>query len=100
MSGKALLSSGGADLVPVANFFAGNPDDRSGVRLVAKNLDGDGIADLIVAEGPSGDRNQPNRSLARYLGTQIVSAEPPALLTGEEFGTFPFSSFADGLWVG
>ena len=37
---------------PVANFFmAGDGSSRGGVRLTAKDLDGDDRADLIVGSG-------------------------------------------------
>src|SRR5205807_511484 len=40
VSGKDLITSGGATLTPLANFFAGGADnDRTGVKLAVKDLD-------------------------------------------------------------
>ena len=36
---------------PVVDFFAGNPDNRGGVRVAVKNLDGDDLADIVVGDG-------------------------------------------------
>jgi Subtilase family/FG-GAP-like repeat len=36
----------------IANFFAGDVNDRSGVRLAVKNLDNDNRGDLIAGGGP------------------------------------------------
>ena len=51
LSGQGLLASNGQTQTPVANFFAGNTDNRGGVRVSAKDLDGDGRADLVVGDG-------------------------------------------------
>ena len=45
-SGQSLISSGG--LVPIANFFAGDESLRGGVRVTAKDLNGDGLAEMIT----------------------------------------------------
>lgn len=48
LSGKDLL---GGDQKVLADFFAGDPSDRGGVRVAAKNLMDDNRADLITAVG-------------------------------------------------
>jgi|GEM_PF-1379179 len=42
-------------LAPLVNFFAGNSDLRGGVRVAAKDYDGDGLADLMTGSGDTGD---------------------------------------------
>ena len=42
---------------PLANFFAWDPAGRDGVRVAAKDLDGDYRADLVVGIGPNGVAN-------------------------------------------
>jgi hypothetical protein len=49
-SGRALAAGGGP--VEVASFFAGDPAARSGARVAAADLDGDGRAEVLAAGGP------------------------------------------------
>src|SRR5262249_58738970 len=51
LSGRDLVQSGSAGPVQLANFFAGDPGTRGGVRVAAKDLDGDSRADLVVGNG-------------------------------------------------
>ena len=51
LSGKSLFENG--SLVPVANFFAGNPNSRGGTVLAMKDLNGDGVPDLLATDGPT-----------------------------------------------
>ena len=53
LSAKDLLAPT-SNLTPVANFFAGDAADRDGVRVAAKDLDGDYRVDLVVGLGPNG----------------------------------------------
>jgi hypothetical protein len=46
-----VLAGQGENARPLANFFAGNPDNRGGVRVAVRNLDGDARADLVVGDG-------------------------------------------------
>ncbi|MBX3400857.1 MAG: VCBS repeat-containing protein [Gemmataceae bacterium] len=48
LSGRSLLTNSYSVL---ANFFAGDPTARDGVRLTAKNLDNDGHYDLVAHVG-------------------------------------------------
>jgi subtilisin-like proprotein convertase family protein len=65
LSGLDLTLPGNPVFTPIVNFFAGNPADRNGVRVGTGELNGDGIADLIVGSG-SGSR------IAGYLGTNLT----------------------------
>lgn len=78
--GPRVFGLSGADLVAsntqttVANFFAGDSSSRGGVRVVAKNLDGDSKSDLIVGAGTG------NGSRVRgYLGTNLINPTPAEL---------------------
>jgi hypothetical protein len=56
VSGRTLLTQGvGAALnSPIANFFAGDTENRGGVRLAAKDFDGDKFSDLLSGAGEGG----------------------------------------------
>src|SRR5262249_9509516 len=53
LSGKDLINRniGPTHAQVLANFFAGNINNRGGIRVAAKNLDGDNLADLVVRDG-------------------------------------------------
>jgi hypothetical protein len=54
IGGAVLTANPGKDaytLPAMANFFALDPADRSGLRIAAHDLDGDGKAEMIVASG-------------------------------------------------
>ena len=89
VSGKDLVQSGSDNLVQVANFFAGDPDNRGGVRVAVKNLDGDTNADLVVGDGTgAGSR------VTAYAGSTIPTAgTPPELFALDAFADFPGGVF-------
>ncbi len=91
-SAANLVSSGGATQTPLANFFAGDPNTRGGIRLAVKNLDGDGIADLVVGSGAGS-----GSAVTGYLGVLIAAnaAAPPP-----EFTFDAYSDFTGGVFVG
>src|SRR5439155_161428 len=74
LSGQ-LVGSGnvsGAQSSPVANFFvAGDAANRGGVRLAARDVDGDNKADVIAASG----ENSPSR-VRVYFGKSFTGGEP------------------------
>ena len=97
--GPRVLVLSGADLTggradsptTLANFFAGDPGDRSGVRVAAKNLDGDSRADLVVDSGQGAGA----RAVA-YLGKNLTaSGAPPAA-----FEVDPLFGSVGGVFVG
>ena len=53
LSGRRSLDRPAAS-VEIANFFAGDVDNRGGVRVAARDLDGDRIAEIIGGAGPGG----------------------------------------------
>ena len=77
-----------ADTLPaVADFFAFDPDDRSGLRVAARDLDGDGAAELVVGSGATGT------AVARVLTLATLATAP-------QFNPFPGASALDGVYVG
>ena len=52
----------------LANFFAGDPTQRDGVRVAVKDLDGDALADVVV--GGTG-------RVAGYTGKSLLAAATP-----------------------
>ena len=88
VSGKDILTSTRTQL---ANFFAGDTDNRGGVRVTAKNLDGDDRADLVVGDGTGA-----GSTLTAYTGSTIpTDGLPPELYEFEAF-----AGFANGIYVG
>lgn len=87
-SGDALLKN---QQVTLVDFFAGNVDNRGGVRVAAVNLDNDNLIDLVVGDGTdAGSR------VTGYLGSTIRQSNPPAAIIG--FDELP--GFTGGVFVG
>lgn len=95
--GPRVMALSGADLTAgradgstvLANFFAGNPGNRGGVRVAVKNLDGDDRADLVVGDGAgAGSR------VTGYFG-KTLSGQPGVAFT---FDAYP--GFTGGVFVG
>ncbi len=92
LSGQALASTGEPDQVQVANFFAGDTANRGGIRIVAKDLDGDARADLVTGDGTdAGSR------VTGYAGVAIPSNDTP---DAQLFGFDAFPGFTAGVFVG
>jgi uncharacterized delta-60 repeat protein len=96
LSGKTLTTRGAKFglAIPIADFFVGDPNlSRGGVRVAAKNVDGDTQADLVVTSG----NDQPG-DVRIYQGIGVTGrAEPPILQELSVFGTDPL---ANGVFVG
>jgi VCBS repeat-containing protein len=96
--GPRVLALSGADLLngkadqsrAVADFFAGDPGNRSGVRVAVKDLDGDQFADLATAPGAGA-----GSEITPYLGAQLGlgRATPFTLLN-------PFPDSRAGTYIG
>ena len=85
--GKTLLAN---QYATVADFFAGDPNNRGGVRLAVKNLDGDARADLVVGSGQGAGSH-----VTTYPGASLAGGAPPA---GQSFDADP--GFVGGVFVG
>ena len=92
LDGKILLDSNGNQQLFRANFFAGDPNSRDGARVTAKDLDGDGSADLVVSAGTV---NGP--AVFGFFGNTIGSDLVPA---GLAFGPDTVDDLLGGVFVG
>jgi hypothetical protein len=91
LSGKDLVASGSANPVQLANFFAGDVNNRGGVRVAAKDLDGDNRADLLTGAGTGA-----GSKVTAYAGSTIpADGQPPELWSFDAF-----TGFAGGVFVG
>lgn len=77
---------------PIANFFAFDPDDRGGVQVSVKDVDGDGLLDLITGSGSS-------KALSIYSGlTAVWEGGDPG--NGMTFKPSSVESAEEGVFVG
>jgi hypothetical protein len=92
VDGESLLTQGVVAAVnaPVASYFAGDPNNRGGVRVTVKNLDADRFADVVVGAGQEG-----GSGIAAYLGKRLAVGD-----TAEDFGFDAFPGFTGGVFVG
>jgi len=83
----------GAQAAPLANFFvAGETNNNGGVRVSAKDADGDAKADVVVGSG----EGRPSR-VRVYLGKNFAGGGEPA--TFQDFDPFA-ATLAGGVFVG
>lgn len=75
----------------IANFFAGDPNNRGGIRLTVDDFQGDGIKDLITGSGDGAG----TKVTVYPLNTLGSSATPPVLTA---FDAFP--DLLNGVFVG
>jgi hypothetical protein len=90
VSGRRLLSAGAVAAIdaPVANFFAGDTENRGGIRVAAKNLDGDDRGDVVAGAGTgAGSR------VTAYLGAVLSAGSTVAELSFDAFPGFPGGVF-------
>ncbi len=90
LSGRSLINGG--NQVQIANFFAGDPNNRGGLRVTTKNLDGDNRDDLVVGDGEGA-----GSEILRYLGRDIADNGTPPL-NGAPLTAF--AGFSNGVWIG
>jgi hypothetical protein len=99
MLSGALVSANdvaGAQLAPIANFFvAGDSADRGGVRVATGDIDGDGLADVVVGSG------QDTAARVRvYLGKNFSATSTSEPATFQDISVFGGAVLADGVYVG
>jgi hypothetical protein len=90
LSGDDLLHAPAPRARVLANFFAGDPNNRGGVQIAAKDIDGDQFADLITGAGP-GDGTR----VTAYKGSTLPSDSPQVI-----YGFDAFPGFNTGVYVG
>ncbi|VTR98200.1 beta strand repeat-containing protein [Tuwongella immobilis] len=95
--GKQLLAAGKIgdveelpESAQLANFFAGDVNNRGGVRLTLKKLDADDKADLVVGAGEGA-----GSAVTGYLADQLLADQPLS-----EFSFEAFPGFVGGVFVG
>jgi hypothetical protein len=88
LSGAGLLAG---QQIQKANFFGGDPGTRGGIRVVARDLDGDNRTDIVVGYGVgAGSR------VIGYRGSQNpVDGDP-----GQIFNFDAFTGYMGGVYVG
>ena len=87
-SGAALLNN---QRTVVANFFAGDPANRGGIRIAVRDFDGDNLADLVAGAGVgAGSR------VTGYFGKTIALGGTP----DAAFAFDAFDGFGGGVYVG
>lgn len=92
VSGARLYAAGPAAAIaaPVANLFAGDLNNRGGVRVTTKDLDGDRFADVLTGDGAgSGAR------VAAFSGAGLLAGS-----TAELLGFDAFLGTDGGVYVG
>ncbi len=94
LSGLALMTNQAGVL---ADFFAGDPNTRGGVRVAVKNLDGDAFADLVTGAGPGAGAGR--ESLVQvFTGATLLATGNPTPIRAAN--AFPDFYFTDGVFVG
>jgi hypothetical protein len=91
VSGAVLVANPGADMAALpalADFFTWDENDRSGIRIATKDVDGDGRAELIVGSG--------NRSAA----VRVIPFSQMSRPTTPIFSPFTNPATVDGVYVG
>jgi hypothetical protein len=85
LSAATLLVSGSTAALanPLGNTFVGDTSQRGGVRVSAKDVNGDGIAEVVAGSGTS---------------SQLFVLDGKSLFTKSSL--IPFSTSSDGVYVG
>jgi hypothetical protein len=95
VSGAVLTANPGRDayfLPAVADFFALDPADRSGLRVAGRDLDGDGKAELVAASGSTTSQQVRVVTLAGMTSPTGPTAAIQSPFTG--------ATATDGVYVG
>jgi hypothetical protein len=87
LDGRVLTQTGTQS--PLADFFSGDTGRRDGVPVAAKDLDGDGRADVITGGGST-------QTVQAYLGARLTTTS----LVSADLQFTPFPSFVGGVNVG
>jgi hypothetical protein len=94
-SGADTINDGALPISPIANFFAFDASQRGGVRVTAKDVDGDDQLDLIAA---SGDNAEPG--VVAYLGSTLPLGGQGTPPVQDVFVPFSDAVLLGGVFVG
>lgn len=92
VSGAVLTANPGKDayfLPAMADFFALDPNDRNGIRIAARDMNGDGKAELIVGSG-----DKASAAVRVFTGDSLGKSSPPIQ------SPFTDPTTIDGVYVG
>ena len=95
LGGQTLTANPGRDaqfLAPMADFFAFDPNDRSGIRIATRDLNADGKSELVVATGAK------TGGLVRVL--TLADLKSPGSMTAAYQQPFGNPATIDGIYVG
>jgi hypothetical protein len=99
IDGARLLAAGGAvdleanPVLTISNFFAGDQTQRGGVRVAAKNLDGDARIDVVAGSGEG------QASLVRVYKGSTLNANPNSPAADQVFDPIG-ATLPNGVFVG
>ncbi len=91
VDGKSLVQNGSASPVAVANFFGGDPNNRGGVHVAVKDIDGDKLGDVVIGAGDGAGAR-----VTGYAGAQLVASVTPQAA----FAFDVFDNVLNGVFVG
>ena len=88
LDGQALTTNG--TLTPLVNYFAGDPNNRGGIRIASRLVTGDNLADIVTGDGDGAAG-----TVRLFAGSSLLggSFEPTVTLT-------PFGPIPGGVFVG
>ncbi|MGL6073520.1 MAG: hypothetical protein ACRC8S_05080 [Fimbriiglobus sp.] len=92
LDGQAMLASNGQNRLAIANFFAGDPESRSGIRVAVKRLNSDNRSELLISSGPG---QAP--TVSRYDGFELSTNPNPKPTSSE---TLFEAEFNGGIFIG
>lgn len=87
------LDDPGRESLTIASFFVGDPDNASGIRVVSRDLNNDGIADVVAGSGIM----QPSQ--ATIFNGSTINANPGDPAIQQLLDPFE-ATIDDGIYVG
>jgi hypothetical protein len=86
LDGQALTTTG--TLVPLANYFAGDPNNRGGIRVASRLVTGDNLADIVT-----GDGDGTPGTVRLFAGNSLLGGSFAPTLSLSPFGSIPGGVF-------
>jgi len=92
LDGRSLTALGGVQIKVLANFFSGDVNRFTGIQVLVKDIDGDGLADIITGAGQGAPP-----LVITYLGKTLTPTATPPIF--EQMFAFD-PSFTGGVTLG